>query len=700
MPYPTKYTRQYDFQSYQNSNPTRPLPGNQVNIDFNAVKHTTTEIIDFLKTSIRSDGKLANGSVGVNQLDATFKLGFSLPTMWEPNVDYTTDSTVLHDNKFYIANVAHRSTDGFDESKWDLIVDFGEEADSAAASASAASASATAASSSASAAASSATNASDSAVAASNSATAASGSATTATTQAGNASDSATAAATSEANAANSAIAADGSADDAAASAVAAAASAASAGGLLPANNLSDLANASTALTNLGGTTVGKAVFTAADAAAARSSVGLFGIVLAHQYGVKGDGVTDDTAALQAFFDALEAAPYLCGWLIGSSGVFFKTTGTLSAGNNIKVIGTGFNAEIRPTFNGSVMKTKGTSVAAGGGVFLEDFSIVGKSAYVTGISKANPAVVTCAGGHPFVNGEAIRLPNVKGMTQVADTTFTVANATATTFELSGINSSAYSTYTSGGTVVYNISVGLDLRYASNCRPTRIRFQGLQTAIFKYTDSATVGSYYNIARDCWAFNCEVGDQNYTGANSNGNYGFKTNYCDYPVHDSGNANDYHVLAAEVFKTAVTALSGSAGSRFDVRRAENVTLGGTVFSIGSGVTDAIIPARPHLENVSTLLSDSGTRTIFEGVQTISASVTIPVMGTQTGSDQAVAVSGATVDDVFAVTAPSTLPSGMTFCTIASSSQFYIRGIQFAAGSSSAYTATWKIKRHRALT
>lgn len=219
MTYPTKYTRQYDFQSYQVSNPTRPLPGDKVNTDLNAVKQSVGEVVDFLKTSIRADGRLANGSVGVNQLDATFKLGFSLPTTWEANVDYTTDSTVFHDNKFWVANVAHRSTDGFDESRWDLIVDFGEQADAAAASAAAALASQNAAAASAAAADGSVDAAADSATAASNSATAASGSATTATTYAAAASDSATAAVGSAAAAAASATAADGSATAAAASA-------------------------------------------------------------------------------------------------------------------------------------------------------------------------------------------------------------------------------------------------------------------------------------------------------------------------------------------------------------------------------------------------------------------------------------------------------------------------------------------------
>lgn len=40
MSYPTGYERQYDFQGYQNSNPTRPLPGDRVNADLNAVENS------------------------------------------------------------------------------------------------------------------------------------------------------------------------------------------------------------------------------------------------------------------------------------------------------------------------------------------------------------------------------------------------------------------------------------------------------------------------------------------------------------------------------------------------------------------------------------------------------------------------------------------------------------------------------------
>lgn len=71
MSYPTKYARQYDFLTYQNANPTRPLPGDKVNIDYNYVQTSIGEIVDFLKLSLRSDGVVANGVISLDQLDPT-----------------------------------------------------------------------------------------------------------------------------------------------------------------------------------------------------------------------------------------------------------------------------------------------------------------------------------------------------------------------------------------------------------------------------------------------------------------------------------------------------------------------------------------------------------------------------------------------------------------------------------------------------
>ncbi|RTE88612.1 hypothetical protein [Bradyrhizobium sp. LVM 105] len=73
MSYPTKYTRQYDYISYQNANPSKPLPANHVHADLNAAALSTSEIVDFLKTSLRSDGAIMNGAVSFDQLSTSVK---------------------------------------------------------------------------------------------------------------------------------------------------------------------------------------------------------------------------------------------------------------------------------------------------------------------------------------------------------------------------------------------------------------------------------------------------------------------------------------------------------------------------------------------------------------------------------------------------------------------------------------------------
>lgn len=79
---------------------------------------------------------------------------------------------------------------------------------------------------------------------------------------------------------------------------------------------------------------------------------------------------------------------------------------------------------------------------------------------ITGITKANPAVVTYSGADTYANGDRVVISGVLGMTQVNNLEFTVANVNtgANTFELSGINSTSYSTYTSGGTVAEIVEV--------------------------------------------------------------------------------------------------------------------------------------------------------------------------------------------------------------------------------------------------
>ena len=80
---------------------------------------------------------------------------------------------------------------------------------------------------------------------------------------------------------------------------------------------------------------------------------------------------------------------------------------------------------------------------------------------ITGITKANPAVVTYSGSDTYANGDRVVISGVVGMTEVNNREFIVANVNtgANTFQLSGINSTGYGTYVSGGTVeeIYEIA---------------------------------------------------------------------------------------------------------------------------------------------------------------------------------------------------------------------------------------------------
>lgn len=82
------------------------------------------------------------------------------------------------------------------------------------------------------------------------------------------------------------------------------------------------------------------------------------------------------------------------------------------------------------------------------------YAAKGSTQAITGITQANPAVVTYTGADNFTNGDRVYIDNVLGMTQVNNQLYTVANvnAGANTFELQGVNSTAYTAYVSGGTI--------------------------------------------------------------------------------------------------------------------------------------------------------------------------------------------------------------------------------------------------------
>jgi len=66
---------------------------------------------------------------------------------------------------------------------------------------------------------------------------------------------------------------------------------------------------------------------------------------------------------------------------------------------------------------------------------------------ITGITKASPAVATST-AHGFTNGQEVKL-SITGMLELNNRALRVTNVTANTFELEGIDSTLFNTFTAG-----------------------------------------------------------------------------------------------------------------------------------------------------------------------------------------------------------------------------------------------------------
>lgn len=68
---------------------------------------------------------------------------------------------------------------------------------------------------------------------------------------------------------------------------------------------------------------------------------------------------------------------------------------------------------------------------------------------ISGATQADPVVIT-ATGHGFADGDQVYIDSIVGMTELNGNRYIVANQTANTFELKGIDGTGFTAYTSGG----------------------------------------------------------------------------------------------------------------------------------------------------------------------------------------------------------------------------------------------------------
>lgn len=79
MPDPTGYSVSYSFAGWQSSNPSKPLPAVSIDNEFGGIAVSLASVIAALADVRRSDGRLAVGSVGLDQLTDDVKGLFGDP---------------------------------------------------------------------------------------------------------------------------------------------------------------------------------------------------------------------------------------------------------------------------------------------------------------------------------------------------------------------------------------------------------------------------------------------------------------------------------------------------------------------------------------------------------------------------------------------------------------------------------------------
>lgn len=119
---------------------------------------------------------------------------------------------------------------------------------------------------------------------------------------------------------------------------------------------------------------------------------------------------------------------------------------------------------------------------------------------ITGATQANPCVLTVV-GHGFANGDEVTIAGVGGMTQLNGQTVTITVTGANTFQLNGVDSTAYGAYTAGGTVARTSAIAASAALPSSSAPVVITWAAVSGALeyYVYKESNGVYGFIGTAR---------------------------------------------------------------------------------------------------------------------------------------------------------------------------------------------------------
>jgi len=110
MSYPTLYPIDYSYTGFAAGLGDGSFPGSQLDNDLAGLIDVQRSMAAFLTLALRSDGKLANQSVGPDQISPALSIGFTNRGTWRSDAAYNTGDGVALNEKFYSARVAHTSS--------------------------------------------------------------------------------------------------------------------------------------------------------------------------------------------------------------------------------------------------------------------------------------------------------------------------------------------------------------------------------------------------------------------------------------------------------------------------------------------------------------------------------------------------------------------------------------------------------------
>jgi len=127
MSYAPAYAASTDFSDFQNLNPTTPLPGTNVDVEFTNIGLSINALNANLQALQQTNGQLKR-VVGLDQLKTEVSIGINTPTNWLTATLYESSDCVIYLGDIYRCLVTHTSgtfaTD-LAAQKWELLITIG-----------------------------------------------------------------------------------------------------------------------------------------------------------------------------------------------------------------------------------------------------------------------------------------------------------------------------------------------------------------------------------------------------------------------------------------------------------------------------------------------------------------------------------------------------------------------------------------------